>query len=433
MPWPVPLALLLASAAGVRASSEPAAITGGTPVTACGWPTAVWAAGCSGTLVDPEIVVLAAHCSAPSQIVIGERRDDPSARTVDVAECRRYDAGPLGPGEGTDFQWCRLVEPQFDVPIVPPLLGCEVEVLQEGTEVTIVGFGVTPEGLLGVKHAVTTQVNALVPEGAPVEAQIGGAGADSCQGDSGGPVFIELPDGAGWRVFGVTSYGSPDCMSGGFYSLFHIGMPWLEATTGRDLSPCHTADGTWDPGPRCGRFPLNPATGIGLVASGCEAGPITGRASTCGDPWDGEEDTTSPGVDIVEPEGDTVDLDADPATGTAMLPVVISAADEDWGLSHVELRINGILLPGASSRDVPFSLEVEVPRGEVLLRAHAFDLAGLTAQSQPVLVRVDAEEDEDGALPELQGCGCTSTPGGTTWLGVLLVLTIRRRDAAVLR
>jgi hypothetical protein len=407
---PLVLVALHASAGEIAAPPDPAAITGGTPVAACQWPTAVWAAGCSGTLLDPELVVLAAHCAEPSQVMLGASRTDPAARTVNVGECRRFDAGPLGPGEGTDFQWCRLLEPQFDVPIVPPLLGCEVEALEVGSEVTIVGFGVTPEGLLGVKHAVTTQVNALVPTDAPVEAQIGGDGADSCQGDSGGPVFLELPDGAGWRVFGITSYGSADCISGGFYSLLHVGMPWLEGSTGLDLSPCHTADGQWDPDARCGGFALDPGAGVGSFASACEAGPVTGLADTCGDPFAGGEDTTPPTVAIVEPEGDSIDLQSDEATGTATFTVVVEAADEGWGVQHVELRVGGVVLPGASSRDVPFTLEVEAPPGEVVLRAHAFDLAGLSAQSEPLLVRVDVEDEGDGPLPELQGCGCTSAP-----------------------
>ena len=38
----------------------------------------------------------------------------------------------------------------------------------------------------------------------------GGPGHDTCQGDSGGPLM--LADGHdGWRLLGITSFGSPQC------------------------------------------------------------------------------------------------------------------------------------------------------------------------------------------------------------------------------
>ena len=40
--------------------------------------------------------------------------------------------------------------------------------------------------------------------------------------------------------------------------MMHSGMEWFEDQTGFDLTPCHDADGTWNPGPSCGGFPLTP-------------------------------------------------------------------------------------------------------------------------------------------------------------------------------
>lgn len=138
----------------------------------------------------------------------------------------------------------------------------------------------TTSPLLGIKREVTTQLNGIPASG---EAFVGGGGKDSCQGDSGGPVFVQADDGS-WRVFGITSYGGA-CGGGGYYSMMHNGIAWFESQTGYDLTPCHDADGTWNPGPDCGSFPLSPAQGSGTWANGCSGGASTGYSAACGEPF----------------------------------------------------------------------------------------------------------------------------------------------------
>ena len=257
---------------------DPDAIYGGTFVGACGWPSTVELGGsCSGTLVHPEVVIYAAHCGASyNKIYLGESISTP-ARVVSPESCAIFPGG--GPGEGDDFAICKLAEPITDVPIVPILMGCETAALAEGAEVTLVGFGNADEGPYGVKREVRAKIQGLKGD----EIFIGGGGKDTCQGDSGGPVFIQLADGT-WRVFGITSYGGA-CGTGGYYSMMHVGMAWFEDTTGVDLTPCHDADGTWNPGPECGHFLLSPGVGGGSWAQGCAAGPRSGAYSaTCGAP-----------------------------------------------------------------------------------------------------------------------------------------------------
>jgi len=253
-------------------------IYGGAPVPSCGWPSAVELGGsCSGTLVHPQLVIYAAHCGSNySWVRLGESINGGQGRYVDTEHCETYPGG--GPGDGDDFAFCTLAEPVNDVPIVPILMGCETDAITAGAPVTLVGFGEADNGPYGVKRQVVSTIGGV---SANDEVFVGGGGKDTCQGDSGGPVFIELDDGT-WRVFGITSYGGA-CGGGGYYSMMHNGIAWFESESGLDLTPCHDADGTWNPGADCAGFPTDPGTTHGTWANGCSGGPVSGASATCGE------------------------------------------------------------------------------------------------------------------------------------------------------
>ncbi|MDC0716931.1 S1 family peptidase [Nannocystis bainbridge] len=257
------------------------AIYGGTTVPVCGWASTVELGGsCTGTLVDPQVVIYAAHCGASyNKIYFGEKYTA-AAKSVTPQWCKIYPGGQ--PGSGNDFAVCKLSTPVTDVPIVPILMGCETSNLQPGKQVTLVGFGNADNGPYGVKRQVTTTINGFQGD----EISIGGNGKDTCQGDSGGPAFIKLADGT-WRVFGITSYGGA-CGSGGMYSMMHKGIAWFEQQTAIDLTPCHDANGTWNPGPKCFNFQTNPGSVNDTWSGGCNAGAPNGAYSaTCGSPYQG--------------------------------------------------------------------------------------------------------------------------------------------------
>jgi Trypsin len=264
-------------------------VYGGAPVGACGWPTTVSLGGsCSGTLVHPEVVIYAAHCGADYPSVrLGEKISGGSGRTVPTSFCEVYPGG--GPGNGQDFAVCKLAQAVTDVPIVPIAMGCDTDEIIAGKAVTMVGFGEADNGPYGVKRWVNSTVSSI---SAAKEVFIGGGGKDTCQGDSGGPVFMQIDDGS-WRVFGITSYGGA-CGGGGYYSQMHRGMPWFESTTGVDITPCHDANGTWNPGPDCTEFPLTPAVGSGTWANGCSGGALSGPSETCGEGIDGAAQPPAP-------------------------------------------------------------------------------------------------------------------------------------------
>jgi hypothetical protein len=273
-------------------------IYGGAPVGACGWPTTVSLGGsCSGTLVHPEVVIYAAHCGDDyTSVRFGEKISGGQGRNVPVSFCEIYPAG--GPGNGRDYAFCKLAQPVTDVPIVPIAMGCETDEIAPGKAVTMVGFGEADNGPYGTKRWVNSTVSSI---SAQREVFIGGAGKDTCQGDSGGPVFMQVDDGNGpsWRVFGITSYGGA-CGGGGYYSQMHHGVAWFEDMSGEDLTPCHDADGTWNPGPDCTEFPVTPNVGSGTWANGCSGGPVTGASETCGegiDQGDNQQEPEPPACD----------------------------------------------------------------------------------------------------------------------------------------
>ena len=261
----------------VQSAEQP--IVGGTRAAACQWPTAVGIDGCTGTLVHPRVVTTAGHCleeGDPPEITFGERWAAGAVRRARVERCfHGADSGVEG-----DFGFCVLAEAVTDVPIVPVLYGCETAALVPGATATLAGYG-RRGGLsfsAGVKYAVDVQLGRIVAN----DIYVGSARMGACHGDSGGPAYLRLADGS-WRVFGATSRGTFFCNSQTIYTLIHPFVPWLERESGIDVTPCHAADGTWEPGPGCGGFPTDPFA-PGSWSNMCQHQQRSGAGASCGDP-----------------------------------------------------------------------------------------------------------------------------------------------------
>ena len=263
-------------AAQIERTAQP--IFGGQTATTCQWPTTVLLSGCTGTLVHPLIVTTAAHCGTGHRTATFGETSSMPARRVPIEYCKVFQKSG---SDGTDFAFCKLRDPVTDLPIIPPLMGCEVDTLQVGTKVVVAGFGDNNDrnGGFGTKRWVETTVNRLdTGRGA----QIGGMGKAPCFGDSGGPAFVKLADGS-WRSFGIDSSGTGDsCGAGDIMAMIYKAVPWIEEQSGIDISPCHDADGKWNPGPNCHSFSMDPLATGRAWANGCAEAMLSPPAATCG-------------------------------------------------------------------------------------------------------------------------------------------------------
>lgn len=423
--------LATAAVNGVAApgdAPEPSAIVGGTDATLCQFPaTAVVLEGdatptmCSGSLVHPELVITAAHCITDERPIVGlgfgetGLADSMPPRIVEPIECVRH-PGYDSFGE-PDLGYCRLAEAVDDVPIVPLMAGCELELLTEGQPVTIVGFGgingyLDDGGDLHVEGAGTKRwIDQEIYEvgDTVVGVSAGSSSQGACFGDSGGSGLVQLADGT-WRVFGVASQlfdpgvpGSPMppenlCGTGATYAVASWEVEWYEAQTGLDLTPCWDDLGQWEGGAECGDAPTEPHVGHGTWDVACVGGPMSAMAESCEDVG-GSTGGDSSGSGGSTGDGETTASDT---TGEASTGLGLDDTAGDVGEGS---STSGAALPPGPPPD-PTAVGTE---------------SGTTGDTDD-----GAGEASDG------GCGCRSTrpTSAHAWLALVLLALRRRREAS---
>jgi trypsin len=229
---PLLLALALATASLAAAAAPAAAIVGGNDASPNEYPAvakvtySIWS--CTGTLIAPDTVLTAGHCSSVDAGVVGTPVTWP-ARLIDV----RIGGHRSGEGErvpvssviahrnylatsGYDISLLRLSRASTKAPVKVAGSG-ERDIWSPGTLETIVGWGVTEEG--GDPPAVLQEAEVPITTDAYCDDAYGGidertmvcagypeGGVDTCQGDSGGPMLGRAADGS-FRVVGTTSWG----------------------------------------------------------------------------------------------------------------------------------------------------------------------------------------------------------------------------------
>jgi hypothetical protein len=446
----------------IEAEPQTPLVFQGIPVNPCGWPTAVAVTSgfglCTGTLVHPRVVIYAAHCGGGSKTIRFSESAFGGGNGIG-ASCQTnpgYDNS-----QSTDWAYCVLDQAVDQLPIAPVLYGCEIDTLLPQSQVAIVGFGKnTPNGGDGTKRWGMTTLEAVNLTG-NTTALGGGDEPSVCPGDSGGPAFIQGVDGI-WRVFGIAStvnlINGEDCGGVGTHSIVAGAVPWIEESSGFDITPCHDVDGTWNPSPDCTGFFGSGNNSYGSWGNWCAGTPASPPPNTCGPPLGSQPEDNPPTVSIVAPDGDFESSD-----NPTIFDIEMSAMD-DSGFLTAWLRINGQDILSATVDTPPFVINnVTLPEGSYEIIAVAEDFYGNQGVSDPLNVTVgpgasDGGGDGDGdggdgdggpgetsggpgleggfdggfdagSDPE-QGCACRSSGGGQGAAALpllLLPLLVRRR------
>lgn len=209
---------------------------------------------CTGTLVQADFVMTAAHCLADVSeslqisipellkqlyVVFGTKivtsKNDPAVRVVPLASGivhSQYQVGSVARAEEEPMYDIALLKLSESAPHTArsARLGLDIE-LKKGMTVVLAGYGLT-NGVLQYRAKSLNKVAVTINNPAinPVQfsyVTIGGKSA--CSGDSGGPAYY-IDQGGDVNVIGVTSWGDEYCREIGAYTSVPAFKGWIMQT-----------------------------------------------------------------------------------------------------------------------------------------------------------------------------------------------------------
>lgn len=237
------------------ASADEPEIVGGQQAAEGAWPwmVAIVASGqpasthqfCGGSLIAPNYVLTAAHCTYSStarplnpsqvQVIVGDYRlSDAAGQRINVVRIIRHE-GYSGITEDNDLAIFELATSANPAPTVDIIGSVPGNLLDNGHQATVIGWGLTIAGDKNSAPDVLRQVTLPLVSietcwdsygifnGELTNNMLCGGllqgGKDSCQGDSGGPMMTFDETTQRWKQIGIVSWGI-DCGAPKYYGVY---------------------------------------------------------------------------------------------------------------------------------------------------------------------------------------------------------------------
>lgn len=192
---------------------------------------------CSGTILDADLVLTAAHClGLPTEVLFGPDSQSASAPRRKIVgqlahpgfDITRYDQGPVS--RGLDDVALVRIEGGLPAGARPAFLADAMTAFATGDSVVIAGYGAS-DGAEETGEGPLRQARVHVLDAGYDSSEFkidAASGSGDCFGDSGGPAYAVAAPGAPIVVLGVDNWGEGDCNRFGVYARASFHRAWIE-------------------------------------------------------------------------------------------------------------------------------------------------------------------------------------------------------------